>query len=42
MEEEHTTGATLGTNYLDRGPELVGYQELGVESNQHAFVSTEL
>ena len=42
MEGEHTTGATLGTNYLDLRFELVGYQELGVELNQHAFVSPEV
>ena len=38
MEEEHTTAATLGTNYLDLRLELVGCQELGVENNQDAFV----
>ena len=39
MEEEHTTAATLGTNYLDLRLELVGCQELGVDHNQYAFVS---
>ena len=38
LEEVHTTGVTLGIDYLDFHIKLVCCLGNGVEHNQHAFV----
>ena len=40
LEEVHTTGVTLGIDYLDLRIELAGCLGNGVEHNQHALVSS--
>ena len=42
LEKEQYIAVTLGMDYLGLQVELVNYQENGVESNQHAIVSTDM
>ena len=39
LEKGHTTGVTMGTDYLATQAELVNSQENGLEHNHYALVS---